>query len=376
MVVKSLLRRCAVVALLLAALALFETWYGIGLVPVQADEHPFDLRCYDWRAGNPWGHLVEVSEGDSFVINTSYNHHSFLQSFWVTWQTIEDGTATAESDFEVHHRDKQKRTSTGDMNHTFGTVEDDLYEGDESYSAGYWEADASGGHDLDVRNYCPVHIIDDDSLVIRSARFISTPADGQTYRAGEWIEFEVRFNGRVLVEGGVYVSIPIGAGFGRFSHRRGSGSNTLVFGHQVGAGDFDNDGLQSPAGNSRLGSGNLYGIWTNGAYHREDVAPRALPQGFSSTHRVDGYTMVESVQVTSSPADGTAYRAGETIELTATFDHEVEIDGAVGLSLWLNHNDQSTWRGAWYQSGSGSKTLVFAYEVVVSDRDGDGLTIS
>ena len=261
------------------------------------------------------------------------------------------------------------------MNHTFGTVEDDLYEGDETYSAGYWEAEASGGHDWDVRNYCPVLIVDDDSLALRSARFISTPADGQTYRAGEWIEFEVRFNGRVLVEGEVYMWIPIGADFGTFLHRRGSGSATLVFGYQVKAGDFDDDGLLSPANNILFGSGNLSGVWTNGAYHREDVAPRVLREAFSSTHRVDGYTIVERVQVTSSPADGTAYRAGETIEVTATFDQEVEVDGQVGLSLWLNHNNQSTWRPAWYQSGSGSKMLVFAYEVVVSDRDGDGLTI-
>ena len=374
MVVKSLLRRCALVALLLAALALFETWSGIGLVPAQADD-PFELRCYDWRAGDPRRNSVEVSEGNRFVLNARWANHSGSRPFWITWQTIADGTASAGSDFEVHHRDRQKKITAGNMNHTFGTVEDDLYEGDESYSAGYWEAEASGGHDFDRFNYCDVVIVDDDSLALRSARFISTPADGQTYRAGEWIEFEVRFNGRVGVAGEVYMSIPIGSGVGTFNHRRGSRSDTLVFGHQVKAGDFDDDGLLSPGDNILLGTGTLYGVWGNGANHLEDVAPRVLPEAFSTTHRVDGYTIVESVQVTSSPADGTTYRTGETIEVTATFDQEVEIDGEVGVSLWLDHNGRSTWRGAWYQSGSGSKMLVFAYEVIVTDRDGDGLTI-
>ena len=78
MVLKSLLRRCGLVALLLSAFVLFETWYGIGLVPAQTDE-PFELRCYDWRARDPVRNRVQVSEGDSFVLNTKWENHVAVQ---------------------------------------------------------------------------------------------------------------------------------------------------------------------------------------------------------------------------------------------------------------------------------------------------------
>ena len=85
------------------------------------------------------------------------------------------------------------------MDHTFSTIEDDRYEGVETYQAGY--SLAEGGHEIDRHTYCPVRIINDDDLKVDSVLFRSTPDDGHTYRAGEWIEIAAKFNGRAAVDG-------------------------------------------------------------------------------------------------------------------------------------------------------------------------------
>ena len=79
---------------------------------------------------------------------------------------------------------------------------------------------------------------------------------------------------------------------------------------------------------------------------------------------------ITEVEVTSSPArDDDTYGLGETIEISATFSTDVEVDGNPGLGLWVG----STWRGAYYLRGSGSDTLVFGYTVEADDSDSDGI---
>ena len=169
-------QRNLVVVLVVAASA----WLGVD--SAHAD---FTLRCYDWRASAPWSARVEVSEGDSFVINVLWDGHSALNTWAVEWNTQRGsgGTATSDTDYEPRDDYRQTKRTSGDMNHTFSTIEDDRYEGDETYEAGYSIASGSGGHDLDRHEYCPVTIEDDDDLKVDSAWFNSTPADGHDRRA-------------------------------------------------------------------------------------------------------------------------------------------------------------------------------------------------
>ena len=85
------------------------------------------------------------------------------------------------------------------------------------YEAGY--SFAGGGHDIDYHEYCPVTIEDDDDLKVDRAWFNTTPADGHTYRAGEWIEVAVKFNGRAAVDGGMFLAF--GFHSSRGSHSTG-----------------------------------------------------------------------------------------------------------------------------------------------------------
>ena len=60
---------------------------------------------------------------------------------------------------------------------------------------------------------------------------------------------------------------------------------------------------------------------------------------------------------------------GETIEISASFSTNVEVDGNSGLGLWVG----SSWWSASYLRGSGTNTLVFGYAVKSDDSDDNGI---
>ena len=81
---------------------------------------------------------------------------------------------------------------------------------------------------------------------------------------------------------------------------------------------------------------------------------------------------VSSAAITSVPASGQTYAAGEAIEVTLTFDEAVAVDataGQPGLSLQVG----TVTRDALYVSGRGTTALVFRYRVQEGDMDSDGI---
>ena len=80
--------------------------------------------------------------------------------------------------------------------------------------------------------------------------------------------------------------------------------------------------------------------------------------------------------ITSTPTNGTDYRAGETITATVTFSEAVEVDttsGTPSLGLGIGSNT----RDADYQSiDSTGMVLTFAYPVVGDDEDLDGIAVA
>ena len=356
----------------------------------------YELRCYDVRAGADPTDTVIVHEGDDFVINVKYRDYSFLDNWGVTWdtqwygagnatQTQRGGTATENKDFAPEHNEYHSKSSSNNMNHTFHTIEDDLFEGIETYWAGF----ATGTLLVFTDGfYCPVQIWDDDVLRLRSSEFNSKPVDGKTYRAGETIELAVKYNGKVTIgERNAPVYIPLEVGDADTGHvrkamyLRGAETDTLVFGYTVQPDDLDTNNLIVLADDKKIVASNwwedgpegyIYGVGTNGHHFTKGNAPYG-PLGAKTTDWIDGRPYVKSLAITSSPEDGAAYRTGETIELTATFDQNVDVDGQVGVSIRVG--TENTWRGAWYSSGSGTDTLVFGYTVQEDDSDSDGINI-
>ena len=90
----------------------------------------------------------------------------------------------------------------------------------------------------------------------------------------------------------------------------------------------------------------------------------------------DDAPRIIGVDFVSRPGDRVAYRAGDNIDVAVTLDRNVEVEGTPLLSLDLGESGSSTWRGARYLSGSGSRELVFRYLVQPADLDLDGLSVA
>ena len=107
----------------------------------------------------------------------------------------------------------------------------------------------------------------------------------------------------------------------------------------------------------------IMGFWEGGIFHHcvitiaDDDSPEIL-----------------SVDIISSPVDRYAYRAGDSIDVAVGLDKKVDVAGGSTLALFIG-GDGSTWRGAEYHSGSGTRSLVFRYRVQPEDFDPDGIKV-
>ena len=249
----------------------------------------------------------------------------------------------------------------------------------------YDQVGTSSGHKVEGRLY------------VTDMQITSSPRSGDTYNVGEYIEITQTFSQDVGVSGKVGVSIRVGEDLGDQENWRGayhqgrSGSDSLVFGYEVKADDLDENGITVDGGDGTIsgyiGSGTIFSTVIADIPSVRPTLPKLgydtllpkLSRGYSSIgasedHKVDGRTYVTGMSITSSPESGDTYRRGETIEITQTFSQPVQVNGDMGVSIRVG-DDRGNWSGAYYQSGSGSDTLVFGYKVEPGDVDGDGISV-
>ena len=106
------------------------------------------------------------------------------------------------------------------------------------------------------------------------------------------------------------------------------------------------------------------GFWDGGVWHHCVV-----------TIEDDDAPEIIGVEVSSQPVDGNAYRAGDSIDVAVDLDSKVKVEGTPLLALFIGDGDGSTWRGAKYHAGSGSRSLIFRYAVQTEDLDHDGMSV-
>ena len=83
---------------------------------------------------------------------------------------------------------------------------------------------------------------------------------------------------------------------------------------------------------------------------------------------------IDDVNITSTPVLETdTYGAGEKIRLTVEFSAAVTVTGEPHIEFSLGNPDDTRRVEALYESGSGTDELVFAYTVVSSDEDDNGI---
>ncbi len=218
------------------------------------------------------------------------------------------------------------------------------------------------------------HLVDGVAPGVDMVTFTSDAGGDNTYVAGDTIELQVTFDEAITVSPSpvlllTFEDSSVVDDMDRPGPRRRatlvrSRPTVLTFRYVVVAGDADSDGISVSAdalveGEIRDATGNL--------------ANRTLtPLADQNTHRVDAVTpSPTNVAILSTPLNIDAYRAGETIEVGVTFDENVYVTGAAQLDLSIGANT----RAAPYATGSGTRTLVFRYQVVVGDFDDDGVSI-
>ena len=368
-------RRWLLGMVLVAAIAAL-LWRG-GPLPVQAFEDDLDIECSE----NP------VSEGGAFRLNVTSgqannNNPDQIAVYWATIPGTADGSDYTPFYLE-YQTSTETQTSAGSMGRTFQTAEDQHSEFTETYTVRAINASLSGAGAGD----CNIEIEDDDGPGAALTWIDSVPAaqgsassdqtaDGSVYggyRLGDTIKVKQQFTEIVTVGGGkVTVALHIGTEDNyqtrNAEYKRGGGTDTLEFEYKVVESDLDPDGIVIPR-SSYGGGGSIVtkedGSSVNTIYEGSE-------EGMGQT--VYGGPYIQELNVSSEPAEGDTYKFGETIEITAKFNHEVTVDGDAAVRVLLGNNDEE-WVDAEYSKGSGTKTLVFKHDVASTDIDSDGISI-
>ncbi len=357
--------------LALAALVGTVSLFGPGQAPpAYAQEANIVADCYD---GGVEATLPGEGENIRVVIRAASNDpNAHIAGKWYT----DAGTADT-SDYQGLFAQFQE--GNGKVVGEFATVDDRYPEDPETLTVRF-ENTLDHGQDAE----CPV-VIYDDEKGIKDVAITSSPADGETYRVGETIEFALTYTDAAEVKyGSALVGFRIGDEGGptwrTAGYHRGSRSYTLYFRYQVQPGDYDADGISMDGGFVDA-NGQAHGIGGTGRIVPmlgERLLGSFTPwfRGFGDQegHKVDARVSVTNLEITSTPPSNGHYVLGDEIELSMTFSHQVVVEGDVLLNLRVG-DEEGNWRGAWYRRGSGTDTLVFGYTVQQGDSDTDGVSV-
>lgn len=210
------------------------------------------------------------------------------------------------------------------------------------------------------------YVVPNNSIVVDTSApsivGISPPAT-MTYLAGKYIRFSAVFDQNVFVSGTPNLEFNVGGQIKSAKYAWGSGTSTLSFEYQVQSGDLDTDGIivTSPL---KLNGGKI----KDKAGNASDLTFVPIPSAEPNAILVDGETayVVDIIK----PADGT-YSLGDSFDFTLVFNEKVFVSNnqvRVGLNIDGGIDYAS------YVSGSGSKNLVFRYQVAPDLVEEEGVT--
>ena len=205
---------------------------------------------------------------------------------------------------------------------------------------------------------------------VRDIAFISSPARRATYELGETIEIRVEFDRAVTTTGSPHVVLTIGAQT-RHATLSAWSSQSLYFKYAVREADRDEDGV-SIAANALLLNG---GAITNADGTADaDLTHEPVAE---TDGKVNGSLITPpsawGIAFDSSPALGTTYELGETIEVRVEFDRAVQVTGSPQVALTIG---TETRQAAYALSWRDPRYAHFSYAVQEGDRDEDGISIA
>ena len=184
----------------------------------------------------------------------------------------------------------------------------------------------------------------------------SSPSNGTAYGAGESIAVWVRFTTRIETTGSPRLALSVGS---QTRHASFSGPSrdrdAVFFRYQVQSDDVDTDGIGIVANALTLNGGSIRS--EGGTDAALDLGAHAITN--AADHKVDGSVAaapeVNAVGISSSPSNGTAYGAAETIAVWVRFTSRIEATGSPRLAL----NVGSQTRHASFSGPSRDRDAVF-----------------
>ena len=201
---------------------------------------------------------------------------------------------------------------------------------------------------------------------------IASPMVGDTFERGDTVVATVTFNKAVDVTGTPQLALSIGSQTRQASYASGTGTASLVFRYLVVQADADANGLSIGAAALGLNGGT---IDVAGGTTDAVLGLGAAAVTNSAGHKVAGGTFtaasVSGASITSTPAGASTYGLSERIEVTVAFNRAVDVTGTPQLALTIG----AATRQAAYASGTGTRSLVFGYEVVAGDADANGIGV-
>ena len=350
----------------------------------EADDHEFSLRCFPGTDNDNTS--LTVQEGEDFDLQAKWHKRSGIGKWIAEWDTNETDPVSAqgELDFEVDDEEVHKKSRLySTFNHRFHTYQDERWEGDERFEAGY-AAIRKEGSSNHPAHYCTVTIQDDDPLKVTASHLWTDPANGKNYTVGESIYIRQNMSGNVAAKNTTSIILQLTDADGT-THERSANYNEIlstadrpVFAYEVQARDPAASKIAIKGGYHH---GTMYGIrndgwvtdlvpnWSGTATVKSSEQRQGTNTG-PDQFGVDGRPKVSHINLTSQPKTDHAvtdtnalgrtydyvisentYRASETVEITAIFNQDVVVNGQVGVSLRIGSSN--SWRGAWYESGSG-----------------------
>jgi len=195
--------------------------------------------------------------------------------------------------------------------------------------------------------------------------FVVTAPSAGTRVIGQPLTFSLRHPFAVTVTGTPRLTLTIGATTRYANYAGGDGTTTLTFTYVVQAGDNDADGITATS-SIDLNGGTLSYTGTLGP----DAAETAIVIPPMTNVRVD--TTDPTVLSVSAPFSPATYYLGMQMVFVATMSENVTVTGTPRLTLTIG----ATTRYANYSSGSGTSALVFSYNPVSTDLDGDGIVVA
>lgn len=220
-------------------------------------------------------------------------------------------------------------------------------------------------HGPTENTFCPLNRLPNGLCPSKQKANVSavsfTNSDG-SFGLGSDIYLKITFNEEVEVTGSPKVELETGV-TDRFAfYNSGSGTKDLIFKYTSQLGDINSDLDYKATSSLSLSGGKI-----NNLYGNASILTLPAVGTLAANHAINVETSSAVVTGVSFSTSDNSYGAGSDIDITVTFNKNVDVTGSPQIELETGTTD----RFASYQSGTGTSSLVFRYQVQAGDTNSD-----